>query len=108
MRVDAASKVQLLILKKEQPEFYKLKFKNSVECDRWQAAISSAIEVCKEKKFNCGELWCEVLPFIRCNVGYESLKVLFSTLIRDKPLHLHPTDCFGGKPDPERKQVEVC
>ena len=54
-RIDAASKVQLLILKKERPEIYKLKFKNSIACDQWQKAISSAIDVCRDNKYTCGE-----------------------------------------------------
>lgn len=56
MRVDAASKVQLLLMTKSRPEIFKLKFKNQIECERWEAAILSALDICKQKGFTCSEL----------------------------------------------------
>lgn len=55
MRVDAASKVQLLLMTKSRPEIFKLKFKNHIECERWESAILSAVEICKKEGFTCGE-----------------------------------------------------
>lgn len=55
MRVDAASKVQLLLMTKSRPEIFKLKFKNQIECERWESAILSAVEICKKKGFSCSE-----------------------------------------------------